>query len=139
VRVEIGPRDVAGGKISYGRRDIAGKLEPPPRAEFVSRITKTLDEIQHALYERALQFRAAATVRIDNLNEFETFFASDEDNIDSGGFAYCHFVDSPEMDEKLKVLKVTVRCIPLGAEDEPGKCIFTGRPSQSRGVFAKAY
>jgi prolyl-tRNA synthetase len=43
------------------------------------------------------------------------------------------------MDEKLKALKVTVRCIPLGGEEEPGKCIFTGQPSQRRGVFAKAY
>ena len=43
------------------------------------------------------------------------------------------------MDEKLKELKVTIRCIPLDAEDEPGKCIFTGQPSTRRGVFAKAY
>ena len=32
VRIEIGPRDVSSGKVFYGRRDIAGKLEPPPRA-----------------------------------------------------------------------------------------------------------
>jgi prolyl-tRNA synthetase len=51
----------------------------------------------------------------------------------------CHFVESPEMDEKLKALKVTVRCIPLNGDSEPGKCLFTGQPSQRRGVFAKAY
>ncbi|HEX4412561.1 MAG TPA: proline--tRNA ligase [Lacipirellulaceae bacterium] len=139
IRVEIGPRDIAGGKVFYGRRDSSGKFEAP-RDVFVAHISKTLDEIQHALYQRALQAREAATVRIDALDEFEKYFASkDEERSDSGGLAYCHFVESPEMDEKLKALKVTVRCVPLNAENEPGKCLFTGRASERRGVFARAY
>ncbi|MEE9603118.1 MAG: proline--tRNA ligase, partial [Thermoguttaceae bacterium] len=56
-----------------------------------------------------------------------------------GGLALCHFVDLPEVEEKLKTLKVTVRCIPLDGEDEPGKCLFTGQPSPRRALFAKAY
>jgi prolyl-tRNA synthetase len=139
IRVEIGPRDIAGGKVFYGRRDSSGKFEAP-RDIFVAHVSKTLDEIQQALYQRAVQAREAATVRIDSLKEFEEYFASkDEEQSDSGGLAYCHFVESPEMDEKLKTLKVTVRCVPLNAEAEPGKCLFTGQPSQWRGVFAKAY
>lgn len=139
VRAEIGPRDVAGGKVSFGRRDVVGRLESP-RAEFVAQITKTLDEIQYGMFQRALQTREAATIQIDNLNEFEAYFASkDEERTEGGGLAYCHFAESPEMDEKLKALKVTVRCIPLNGKDEPGKCIFTGQASQRRGVFAKAY
>jgi prolyl-tRNA synthetase len=139
VRVEIGPRDIAGGKVFYGRRDSTGKFEAP-REVFVAHIGKTLDEIQHALYQRAVQAREAATTRIDTLKDFEAYFAStDEERAEGGGLAYCHFVESPEMDEKLKSLKVTVRCVPMKAEDEPGKCLFTGKPSQRRGVFAKAY
>jgi prolyl-tRNA synthetase len=140
VRVEIGPRDIAGGKISFGRRDTAGRLESP-RAEFVAGIAKLLDEIQHELLEQANKRREDATVRIDTLKEFEAFFTpKDEERPDiHGGLAYSHFVESPDMDEKLKQLKVTTRCIPLGGEDEPGRCIFTGQPSTRRGVFAKAY
>jgi prolyl-tRNA synthetase len=139
VRAEIGPRDVASGKVFYGRRDSTGKFEAP-RAEFISHLPKTLDEIQHALYQRALQAREAASTRIDSLDEFEKFFAStDEERSEGGGLAYCHFVESPVMEEKLKALKVTVRCVPLAADDEPGKCIFTGQPSARRGVFAKSY
>jgi prolyl-tRNA synthetase len=139
VRAEIGPRDVASGKVFYGRRDSTGKFEAP-RAEFVGHISKTLDEIQRALYERALQTREAATVRIDSLAEFEKFFAStDEERNEGGGLAYCHFVESPAMEEKLKALKVTVRCVPLAGEEEQGKCIFTGEASHRRGVFAKSY
>ncbi len=140
VRVEIGPRDIAGGKVAYSRRDISGKLESLPRAEFIGRISKTLEEIQSTLYQRAFDAREAATVRIDSLAEFEKFFASkDEDRTEGGGLAYCHFVETPEMDAKLKELKVTVRCVPLGGEEEAGKCIFTGQASSRRGVFAKAY
>jgi prolyl-tRNA synthetase len=140
IRLEIGPRDVAGGKVFYGRRDSTSKFDSP-RAEFVANIGKTLDEIQHALFDRALKTREAATVRIDSLSEFEAFFASsgDEEKSEGGGLAYCHFVESPAMEEKLKALKVTVRCVPLNSENEPGKCLFTGQPSERRGVFAKSY
>jgi prolyl-tRNA synthetase len=140
VRVEIGPRDVAGGKVSGGRRDASGKLEGP-RAEFVASIPKMLEEIQHSLLTRATQLRKDSTLPIDNLKEFEVYFTpknAEQPEI-HGGLAYCHFVDSPAMDEKLKQLKVTIRCIPLNGDDAPGKCIFTGQPSQRRGVFAKAY
>jgi prolyl-tRNA synthetase len=139
IRVEIGPRDIAGGKVFYGRRDSPGKFEAP-REIFVAQIAKTLEEIQNTLHQRALAARAAATVRIDDLKEFESYFASkNEDQPEGGGLAYCHFAESPEMDATLKALKVTVRCVPLNAEEEDGKCLFTGRPSRKRGVFARAY
>jgi prolyl-tRNA synthetase len=140
LRVEIGPRDVAAGKVSLARRDVPGRFEPL-RAELAASIAKTLDEIQHALFARAHKLRQEATVRIDNLKEFEAFFTPKNAELPEihGGLAYCHFVESPEMDEKLKTLKATIRCVPLDAQDEPGTCIFTGRPSQRRGVFAKAY
>jgi prolyl-tRNA synthetase len=140
VRVEIGPRDVAAGKVSFGRRDTAGRLEST-RAEFVASISKILDDIQHGLYQRAVNMRDEATVQIDSLKEFEAYFTpKDEERPEiHGGFAYSHFVDSPEMDEKLKQLKVTIRCVPLEGEDESGRCIFTGQPSPHRGLFAKAY
>jgi prolyl-tRNA synthetase len=140
IRVEIGPRDVGGGKVSIGRRDVAGKFEPS-RAEFIAGVIKYLEEIQHTLLQRAVELREKASVRIDNLKEFEAFFTpknAEQPEI-HGGLAYSHFVESSEMDEKLKELKVTIRCVPLDGEDEPGKCIFTGQPSTRRGVFAKAY
>ena len=140
IRIEIGPRDVAGGKISFGRRDVAGKLESA-RSDFVASVPKMLDEIQHGLLQRALKAREEASVRIDSLKELEAFFTpkNEERPEIHGGLAYSHFVESAEMDEKLKALKLTVRCIPLAGDDEPGKCIFTGQPSKRRGVFAKAY
>jgi prolyl-tRNA synthetase len=141
IRVEIGPRDVASEQARVTRRDIGGKGHDVLREVLVSTVAKTLDEVQHALLTRATKLRDEATVHINSLKEFEAFFTPrDEERPEiHGGLAYCHFVDSPEMDERLKELKVTIRCVPLEGIDEPGECIFTGQPSQRRGVFAKAY
>jgi prolyl-tRNA synthetase len=123
------------------RRDTAEKPPKVARDEFVANIAKTLAEIQTSLFNRAAKAREDASVRIDSLAEFEKFFTpkNAEDPEIHGGLAYAHFVDTPEINEKLKELKVTVRCIPIDAPEEPGKCIFTGQPSTRRGVFAKAY
>jgi prolyl-tRNA synthetase len=133
--LEIGPRDIGKGEVSVKRRDTTGKAESVARPEFIATAARRLAEIQKSLFDRAAALRTEATVEIDTLKKFEKFFAEEA----PGGLAYCHFVDSPAMEEKLKELKCTVRCIPLNAPAEPGKCIFTGEPSERRGVFARAY
>ena len=133
--VEVGPRDIAGGEFKPLRRDVAGKGEATSREKFIATVADTLTQIQQTLFDRAAAARDDATVNIDTWQEFERFFAEDA----PGGFAHCHFVDTPEIEKKLKPLKVTARCIPIAAADEPGKCLFTGQPSARRGVFAKAY
>jgi prolyl-tRNA synthetase len=139
--VEIGPRDVEKGGVFFARRDIGGKGQPTSRDAFLAGVDQTLREIQQALFDRAHRLREEHTRRIDGLADFEAYFTpqNEQEPEIHGGLAYCHFADGPEMDEKLKDLKVTVRCVPLDAEDQAGKCIFTGKPSQRRGVFAKAY
>jgi prolyl-tRNA synthetase len=141
LRVEVGPRDIAEDKVMVSRRAVAGRGESLPRAELLATAEAMLIAGQYALFTAAKEARESASQRIDSLKEFEAFFTpKNEDRPEiHGGLAYSHFVDSPEMDEKLKALKVTVRCVPLDAPEEPGKCIFTGQPSTKRGVFAKAY
>jgi prolyl-tRNA synthetase len=141
LRVEVGPRDLAEDKVMVSRRDVAGKGTPTSRGEFVASIPTTLATIQQSLFDAAKAAREAASVKIDSLKEFEAYFTpkNEERPEVHGGLAYSHFVDSAEMDERLKALKVTVRCVPLDAPDEPGKCIFTGQVATKRGVFAKAY
>ena len=134
LRVEVGPRDIAEGKVAVARRD-QGKPKFPQREQFVASVVDTLHDIQQSLFDRAAKARDEASVQIDTLDEFEKFFAEGS----PGGLAYCHFVDGPEMEAKLKSLKVTPRCIPLDANEENGKCIFTGEPSTRRAVFARAY
>jgi len=142
LRLEIGPRDVNSQSVSLGRRDQPPKQKTDmPRGQFVGSVAELLEEIQRELFDRAFELRESNTRPIDTLAEFEEYFTpqnAEKPEI-HGGFAMCHFVDGPQIEEKLKQLKVTVRCLPLSAEQEPGKCIFTGRPSERRGVFAKAY
>ncbi len=143
LRLEIGPRDIASDSVFVGRRDRAPRDRAAmPRAELVARLPALLDEIQAGLLERARAFRQAHTVRIDSKDEFYRFFtpANAEKPEIHGGFAMCHFCGDPAVEEQLRnELNVTVRCIPLDAPEEQGRCIISGQPSRRRVVFAKAY
>ncbi len=142
LRLEIGPRDIQKDSVFLGRRDQAPKQKSGvPRGQFVATVADTLAGMQQALFDRALKLRESVTVRIDTLDEFTAFFTpkNEEKPEIHGGLALCHFVDCPEVQEKLKDMKVTIRCLPLDGPEEPGKCIFTGQPSARRAVFAKAY
>jgi prolyl-tRNA synthetase len=104
-------------------------------------VPDTLWDIQNALYQRAEQLLHQHTHTIDSLDDFRSFFTpNDQDKPEiHGGFALCHWTEGPEMEEILKPLKVTVRCVPLPGDGQTGKCLFSGRPSQGRALFAKAY
>ncbi|MFP6669074.1 MAG: proline--tRNA ligase [Pirellulales bacterium] len=142
IRAEIGPRDVESDSCFVGRRDQTPRDKSGiPRGEFVARIGDTLGEIQNNLFERAVKLRRDHTRSIDNLEEFKAFFTPQDPEKPEihGGLAYCHWTENPEVDDLLKRLKVTIRCVASDANSEPGNCIFTGKPSQGRAIFAKAY
>jgi prolyl-tRNA synthetase len=142
LRVEIGPRDIEGNSVFVGRRDQSPKEKKSiPRGEFVAQVPAILDEIQQNLLDRAAKLRQSCTREIDSLAEFEAFFTpkNEEQPEIHGGLALCHWSEGPEVQDVLKRLKVTIRCIPLEGDDRPGQCIFTGRESTRRAVFAKAY
>ena len=140
IRLEIGPRDIEKNSVFVGRRD-QPKSFGMSRDEFVAKVTGILDEIQNGLYDRALKLRQDNTQPIASLDEFKQYFTPKNANKPEihGGFAVCHFIDCPEMDTILKPLKVTPRCIPLEQNQEPGKCIFTGKETTQTGIFAKSY
>ena len=143
LRVEIGPRDIASDSVFVGRRDRDVKdKQSLGRATFVATATEILDEMQAGLLARAKAFRTANTRIIDDKDEFYAFFTpADADKPEiHGGFAMAHYSGEPELEDRIaRDLNVTVRCIPLGGQAEPRTCIFTGKPSARRVVFAKAY
>ena len=140
IRLEIGPRDIDKNSVFVGRRD-QPKSTGMDRAEFTANVVSILDGIQSGLYQRALELREENTRPIDSLDEFKKYFTPKNSNKPEihGGFAVCHFVDEPEVDEILKPLKVTPRCIPLDQEEEQGTCIFTGKPTTQKAIFGKSY
>ena len=140
IRLEIGPRDIASESVFVGRRD-QPKSAGMPKSKFISSLVDILDEMQKGLYDRALKLRTENTLKIKSFDEFKKYFTAKNEKKPEihGGFAECHFVDGPEMDEMLKPLKVTPRCIPLSIEKNPGTCIFTGKTTETRAIFAKSY
>lgn len=141
--VEVGPRDIAEDSVFLCRRDQGPKAKASVKRDvFLNTVVSLLDEMQAALLQRAREFRDKHTHRIDNKKDFYDFFTPanpDRPEI-HGGFALTHWAGSAEDEDKIsKDLKVTIRCIPLEGEDEPGTCPFTGKPSKRRVVFAKSY
>ncbi|MDA7932744.1 proline--tRNA ligase [Mariniblastus sp.] len=140
IRLEVGPRDIKNDSLFVGRRD-QPKSFGMPRAEFVERVSEILAEMQQGLFDKALKLRVDNTQQINSFDEFKAFFTPKNEGKPEvhGGFAECYFVDCPETDAKLVPLKVTPRCAPVDQDSEPGVCIFTGKPTQTRGIFAKSY
>ena len=133
VRVALGLRDLDSQTVEIARRDIREKLTLP-QENLVVQIEKLLNEIQQAMFQKALQFRDAHITRADNMQEFEKLL--DE----KGGFISAHWDGTSESEEAIKEkLKATIRCIPLNNPPEEGVCIYSGKPSKERVLFARAY
>jgi prolyl-tRNA synthetase len=143
LRVEIGPRDIEQNAVFVARRDLSPKEKTSlARQDFIDGIGGILDEIQANLFNRALAFQKAHTHPIDTREDFYAFFTPE--NADKpeihGGFAMSHWCGSPDCEKDIKNdLAVTIRCIPLSAHAEDGVCVYCGKPSGRRVVFAKSY
>lgn len=141
IRLEIGPRDIASDSLFMGRRDDGSKASIA-RGEFVAKLAEILKSIQDNLFSRALKYREDNTKVINSKEEFYAYFTPQNETKPEihGGFALAHYDGSAEVEEMLRRdLKVTVRCIPLEGDKSEGTCIFTGKPSKQRVVFAKSY
>jgi prolyl-tRNA synthetase len=132
VRLAIGNRDMENGTIELARRDTREKTSMPFEG-IEDVIVDTLEDIQRNIFQKALDFRTANTFEVNSWEEFTA-------KIEDGGFLSAHWDGSSETEEKIKELtKATIRCIPLDAKEEAGKCILTGAPSSRRVIFARAY
>jgi prolyl-tRNA synthetase len=143
LRVEIGPRDLAENAVCVGRRDKPHREKVSlKRDAFVKMVPELLDEIHRTLYDRALTHRNQHTQPMNDKAAFYDYFTPknpDKPEI-HGGFALSHWCGDRECEEKIKNdLSVTIRCIPLDAVKEAGKCVICGNPSGHRVVFAKSY
>ena len=144
IRIEIGPRDIEKGTVAVSRRDQSPKEKQfIESTKFLKEAENILEDIQSSLLNSATTFRDENMISIETMDEFIKFFTplnSDKPEI-HGGFALCHWAGSNEEEEKIaKDYKVTIRCIPNGDKFiEEGKCILTGKPSNRRVIFSKAY
>ena len=132
VRLVLGARDIENGTIEVMRRDTLEK--ETVSIEGIERyVEKLLDDIQNNIYTKALNHRLEMTTKVDTWEDFKT-------QIEKGGFILAHWDGTTETEEKIKEeTKATIRCIPLDGEEEEGKCIYTGKPSKRRVIFARNY
>jgi prolyl-tRNA synthetase len=133
VRLAIGPRDIKNNTVEVARRDTLEKWSAP-QENIVARIKELLEDIQKNMFRKALEFRNQNTFITDDYQEFKDII------MNRGGFVMAHWDGTTETENRIKEeTKATIRCIPLEPEFEEGKCIYTGKPSTQRVLFAKAY
>ena len=133
VRMAIGPRDLENGTVEIARRDTKAK-QVVKAAEIVTFIPELLADIQRTIFERAKSFRSEHTTSVQTYDEFKTVLDG------KGGFILAHWDGTPETEAAIKEeTKATIRCIPLDAVAEQGTCIYSGKPSARRVLFARAY
>ncbi|HOT89385.1 MAG TPA: His/Gly/Thr/Pro-type tRNA ligase C-terminal domain-containing protein, partial [Bacteroidales bacterium] len=133
VRIAIGPRDLEQGTIEVARRDTLEK-STYQQTDIGIKINNLLIQIQENLYEKALSFRELNTHKANTWDEFKAMLE------DKGGFISAHWDGTKETEEAIKnETKATIRCIPLNNVKENGLCIYSGKPSTQRVLFARAY
>ncbi|MGJ1206475.1 proline--tRNA ligase [Sphingobacterium lactis] len=133
LRVAIGARDMQNGTVELARRDTQTK-ETVQQAGLPDHIAALLEEIQQNIFKKALDFRTDHITEVESYDEFKQVLE------EKGGFISAHWDGTVETEKRVKEeTKATIRCIPLDAKEEEGVCIFTGKPSKQRVLFAKAY
>jgi len=132
VRLVLGARDIEAGTVEVMRRDTLEKANEQ-LAGIENRVKELLEEIQQNIFTKALNQRERMTYKVDTWDEFK-------EQIEKGGFILAHWDGTGETEDKIKEeTKATIRCIPLDAVEEEGKCIYTGKPSKRRVIFARNY
>jgi prolyl-tRNA synthetase len=133
VRLALGPRDLENGTIEVARRDTKEKQVMSIEQVAVN-VVLLLEEIQKNIYKKALDFRQQMTTPVDSFDEFKKVIN------EKGGFVSAHWDGTKETEAAIKEqTKATIRCIPLDAEEEAGTCVYSGKPSVRRVLFAQAY
>ena len=133
IRLGIGPKDIEKGTVELARRDNLTKSFVS-QDDLASHVNKILSKIQSNLFDRALAFRESHTTVCDSYEDFKKVLQT------KGGFISAHWDGTEETEIKIKQeTKATIRCIPIDTEKEEGKCIYSGKPSAQRVLFAKAY
>ncbi len=133
IRLAIGPHDIEEGTIELARRDTLEKAVYQ-QTDIEHKIEHLLTQIQENLYDKALSYREMNTHMVNSWDEFK------ERVENKGGFLLAHWDGTPETEEAIKnETKATIRCIPLNNAKEAGKCIYSGKPSTQRVIFARAY
>ena len=133
LRIAIGPKDLESGTVELARRDALTK-EVIAMNAVTATIKNLLEEIQNSLFQTALDFRADHITKVENFEDFKTVLEQ------KTGFISAHWDGTTETEDQIKALtKATIRCIPIDAVLENGVCVFSGKPSKQRVLFAKAY
>jgi len=133
VRITVGARDLENNQVELFRRDTLEKNLVTCNT-VVEEVERLLEDIHITIFNKALAFRDQNITKVNTWEEFVDVIEN------KGGFVSAHWDGTAETEEAIKEkTKATIRCIPLNNPQEEGKCVYSGKASKERVLFARAY
>ena len=133
IRIAIGPKDLEKNVVEMARRDTLTKTSVP-LSDLIDEVNNNLKEMQDQLFNKAKSFRDQHITKVNSYNEFKEVLTS------KTGFVSAHWDGTAATEDAIKKeTKATIRCIPIDNPMEDGSCVYSGKPSKQRVLFAKAY
>ena len=132
IRVEIGPRDVAEGKVTIARRDTLEKSAVAVD-EAPAHIGRVLAEIQRALHARAVAERDRRTTTATTREEFVAALKRQD------GFVLAAWCERTECELEIKAETSAVSRVIVGDASPGERCAYCGVPAKVKAYFARSY
>lgn len=133
VRLEIGQKELESGMVSVSIRHNSQK-EQTPLNSIGTYMSNLLETIHHDMFDKASQLQHDLTSVADNYDEFKQIMETKK------GFIYAHWCENADCEAKIKEeTKANTRCLPFDQIEEKGKCIYCGKESNHKWLFAQAY
>jgi len=133
LRLEIGPKDIEKATVRMARRDTREKSDLTIDGLAVQ-VRRLLDDIQRAMFDRALEFREEHTTRVNSYEEFKRVMDG------RPGFVIASWCGAADCEAQIKAdTQATIRNMPMDARQPAGPCVRCDRTALSEAWFAKAY
>lgn len=145
--IEVGPRDIQNNALMVRNRtkiNLKEWKEIVSFDAFVDSVTDRLENIQNSLLQAAEE-RLNKNIKSDiqTPEEFEKYF--EKQNVYVGGdkpsvtFVRGKWCGDNDIEEKLKSMKINIRCIPFDQSGTEGVCLITGKPATIDVIYARSY
>ena len=133
LRLEVGPKDIQKNQVVLVKRLNREKLFVS-MDELETRIPEVLDDVQAALYNKALEMRNAKTFTAVNMDEMEKILN------ETPGFVKAMYCGNEECEITIKDrMAATARCIPFEQEQISDKCVCCQKEAKHMVYWGRAY
>lgn len=133
LRLEIGPRDLKAEMISGAFRYNHAKFSIADQ-DLEKEAPRMLDDIHHAMYQRALTYLLDHTTEVKTMDELEEVL-----NVKLGYAKMMWSGDQKDLDLIKEKYQATARALPFNQTPFASTCLVSGKPAKYVVIIARSY